>query len=157
MNFRILGLSRVPFEALFAMSDAELAGIGAKRCIADEPHSAPCRISMIDADVGEELILASFEHQAAHSPYRASGPVYVRRDAIETFAADNVVPDCVRRRLLSVRAYDADGLIADAEVVDGSALESAIDRFFAMPGIAYLHVHYARRGCYACRIDRVPS
>lgn len=155
MNFRIQGLSSEPFQALFAMSDAELQAIGARRCVADAPHSAPCRVSMLDAEVGEELILASFEHQPAHSPYRASGPVYVRRNASEAFAADNVVPDCVRRRLLSVRAYDAANLIVEADVVDGSVLEPAIDRFFSNPAVAYLHVHYARRGCYSCRIDRV--
>jgi hypothetical protein len=154
MNFRIQGLSNEPFQPLFAMSDAELAAIGAKRCFAHEPYAAPCRVSMVDAGVGEELILTSFEHQPAHSPYRASGPIYVRRDALAPFTADNVVPDCVRRRLLSLRAYDVNDLIIDAEVVDGGELEAAIDRFFTDPAIVYLHVHYARRGCYACRIDR---
>ena len=154
MNFRIQGLSSQPFQPLFVMSDADLAVIGAKRCFAVEPFAAPCRVSMVDASVGEELILTPFEHQPANSPYRASGPVYVRRDAAETFSADNIVPDCVRRRLLSLRAYDVNDLIVDAEVVEGSELETSIGRFFADRGIAYLHVHYARRGCYACRIDR---
>lgn len=155
MNFRIQGLSNEWFQALFTMSDAELQALGAKRCIADAPHAAPCRVSMVDAEVGEELILTSYAHQPAQSPYRASGPVYVRRDAGRTFAADNVVPDCVRRRLLSVRAYDGQDLIVEADVAEGSELETAIDRFFANPAVAYLHVHYARRGCYACRIDRI--
>jgi hypothetical protein len=147
-------LSNEWFQALFAMSDAELETIGAKRCVADAPHSAPCRVSMVDAEVGEELILTSYLHQPVQSPYRASGPVYVRRDATRTFAANNVVPDCVRRRLLSVRAYDGADLIVEADVADGSVLESVIDRFFANPAVVYLHVHYARRGCYSCRIDR---
>ena len=42
----------------------------------------------------------------------------------------------------------------DAEVVEGDALEALIARFFADESVAYLHVHNARRGCYACRIDR---
>jgi hypothetical protein len=154
MNFRIQGISSQPFQSLFTLSDAELAAIGAKRCFAVEPYAAPCRVSMVDAQVGEELILTTFEHQPANSPYRASGPIYIRREAAEAFAADNTVPDCVRRRLLSLRAYDVNDMIVDAEVANGSELETAIGRFFADPAIAYLHVHYARRGCYACRIDR---
>jgi hypothetical protein len=39
-------------------------------------------------------------------------------------------------------------------VVDGRDLETAIARAFAQEDVAYLHVHYAGRGCYAARIDR---
>jgi hypothetical protein len=40
------------------------------------------------------------------------------------------------------------------ELVDGRELEGAIERLFADPNAAYLHVHYAAPGCYAARIDR---
>ena len=66
-----------------------------------------------------------------------------------------MIPDQQRRRLLSVRAYDATDTIVDAEVASGTELETLIGRFFADPRVAYLHVHNARRGCYACRVDRV--
>jgi hypothetical protein len=39
-------------------------------------------------------------------------------------------------------------------VSPGSELEALIERFLAEPRVAYLHVHNARRGCYACRVDR---
>ena len=68
-----------------------------------------------------------------------------------------MIPDQQRRRLLSVRAYDERHYIVDAEVVPGTELETLIDRFFADPRVAYLHVHNARRGCYACRVDRVEA
>jgi hypothetical protein len=42
----------------------------------------------------------------------------------------------------------------DAEVVEGAGLESMLGRFFDDPDVGYLHVHNARRGCYACRIHR---
>lgn len=42
----------------------------------------------------------------------------------------------------------------DAEVKEGMELESLIDRFLTDPKVRYLHVHNARPGCYACRIDR---
>ena len=63
----------------------------------------------------------------------------------------------MRTRLLSVRAYDADDLIVEADVVDGTAIEMLIETFFNHSDVTYLHVHYARRGCYACRIDRLAA
>ena len=66
----------------------------------------------------------------------------------------NAIPAQQRGRLLSVRAYDGDGGMRDADVVEGVALEALVARFFADARVAFLHVHNARRGCYACRIDR---
>jgi hypothetical protein len=65
------------------------------------------RISLQDAAVGEEVLLLTFRHQAGASPYAASGPIFIRRSATQSFDAINVIPDQQRRRLLSVRAYDS--------------------------------------------------
>ena len=154
MDFRITGLSPESFKPLFALDDRTLAGLGARRATADDATSFPCRVSLAHASPGEELILMSFEHQGAHSPYRATGPIYVRKAATIAFDAVNVIPEPVRSRLLSVRAYDAQDLIVEAEVVDGKAIEPLIAAFFRREDVAYLHVHYARRGCYACRVGR---
>ena len=40
------------------------------------------------------------------------------------------------------------------ELVEGAALEAAIERLFAEPGAAYLHLHYAAPGCYAAKVER---
>jgi hypothetical protein len=64
------------------------------------------------------------------------------------------VPEQLRVRLLSVRAYDTNALMVDADTVEGSELESVVERLFSKPHVAYLHVHFAKPGCYACRIDR---
>lgn len=154
MDFRITGLSAELFKPLFALDDVALAALGTHRTIAEDATSFPCRVSLAHAAPGEELILMSFEHQGAHSPYRATGPIFVRKAATSAFDAVNVIPEPVRARLLSVRAYDTLGLIVTAEVVDGTALEPLIETFFQREDVAYLHAHYARRGCYACRIDR---
>ncbi|MEO8384990.1 MAG: DUF1203 domain-containing protein [Betaproteobacteria bacterium] len=155
MDFRITGLSPEPFKPLFAKDAAALARLGAHCTIADDATSFPCRVSMAHAVPGEELILLSYEHQDAHSPYRATGPIYVRKAATSAYDGFNVVPEPVRARLLSVRAYDDQDLIVVADVVDGSVLETLIGKFFEHEEVAYLHLHYARRGCYACRVDRV--
>ena len=78
----------------------------------------------------------------------------MRESALATARLRNVVPPQQRDRLLSVRGYDDDGWMHDADVVEGTQLEAVIERFFKDPRLAYLHVHNARRGCYACRIDR---
>lgn len=154
MHFRISGLDAARFSGLCAMSDDALRQVGAERRRVTEEHSAPCRVSLRDAAVGETVILTPFEHQPAHSPYRAAGPIFVRESARETAMLADTVPDCLARRLLSVRAYDRSDCIHDADVVDGSAVADSIQRYFDDPEVAYLHLHYARRGCYACRVDR---
>ncbi len=104
---------------------------------------------------GETTILLNHLHlPAPASPYRAAGPIFVREAARETARFVDEVPEQVRTRLLSVRAYDADGWMLDAEVAEGTEIESLIERFFAQQGVAFLHAHNARRGCYNCRIDR---
>ncbi len=154
MSFRATGLSLSPFEPLFALDDAALAARGMRRMIADAKPGFPCRVSLEDAEQGERLILLPFEHQPADSPYRASGPIFVREAARAPFDEVDVVPPVLRARQLSLRAYDEAGLMVDADVIDGDDVERAIARFFARTDVDYLHVHNAKRGCYACRIDR---
>ena len=77
MNFRIRGLDARQFDHLFALSDAELAVHGAIRRIADGPR--PCRISLSDAEPGDELILVNYEHHSVSSPYRMRFAIYIRR------------------------------------------------------------------------------
>lgn len=159
MDFRISGLPAAPFIPLFSMSDHELLAHGARRVVATHdfaPSMPPCRVSLRDADPGEASILLHYTHLAAPaSPYRAAGPIYVREGVSETASFVNHVPAQQRSRLLSVRAYDRDGLMVDAEVADGAELEALIDRFFRRCDVAFLHAHNARRGCYSCRVDRM--
>lgn len=159
MDFRISGLPVEPFLPYFAMSDADLLAHGARRVIArpdDAPLMQPCRVSLRDSEPGEVSILLHFPHHVtATSPYRAGGPIFVRQGVSETASFVNHVPDQQRRRLLSVRAYDADGIMVDADVQEGTELEAVIDRMFRRDDVAFLHAHNAKRGCYSCRIDRV--
>ena len=154
MDFRITGLSPEQFKPVFQLDAAALAAIGAQRIFADDASGYPCRVSLAHALPGEELILMSYQHQPGHSPYRAAGPVFARKSALTAFDEVNTVPEPVRMRLLSVRAYDRDDMIVEAEVVEGKEIEALIGRYFQRDDVAYLHLHYARRGCYACRVDR---
>jgi hypothetical protein len=153
MSFRITGLPTAPFADLFALSDRELAARGAMRRIADGKPGYPCRISLTDAEPGQEVILTHFEHHAVDSPFRSSYAIYVR-EGEETYDAVDEVPEQLRLRLLAVRAYDSDGMLISADVVDGRELEGTIDRLLDDGKAAYLHIHYAKPGCYAARVTR---
>jgi hypothetical protein len=157
MSFQIAALPRKRFADLFALDDAQLTQRGAKRVIADRAPGFPCRVSLEDAIPGEALVLFPFTHLDTNSPFRASGPVYVRETAHQATPAIGEVPDQLRRRLLSIRAYDGEDLMVASEVVDGRELESAVQRLLESSRVSYLHAHFAAAGCYACRIDRVGS
>ena len=153
MSFRVLGLSPVLFRPLFAMHDARLHKLGARRVIADDP-SMPCRVSMEHARLGEELLLINFAHQPANTPYRATHAIYVRRAAERAFDAVDTIPEVLRSRLLAIRAFDALHMMIDAEVCQGTKAADVFERLLADPQTSYLHVHNAKRGCYAARVER---
>ena len=64
-------------------------------------------------------------------------------------------PEPLRIRPISLRAFDASGEMVGADLVEGRELAPLIERFLADPAVDYLHAHYAKRGCYAARIERV--
>ena len=154
MAYRISGLAPETFQALFAYDDTQLTALDIRRLTAVDSHGYPCRVSLQDAQQGETVLLLPYEHHAVAGPYRASGPIFVRENAHAAVAVEDSVPPFLHRRLLSVRAYDAEGWMHAAEVVEGNALETCITSMFALPQIDYLHLHNARPGCYSCRVDR---
>ena len=155
-TFQLVGLSESTFHPLFALSDEALATRGARRVFAGEDTGFPCRVSLVDARVGDELILLAFQHQPADSPYRAGGPIFVRRDARQAILQPGEVPPYVSRRLMSLRAYNAADMMIDADVVEGGDVAAKLDAMFADRAVAYIHLHNARRGCYSCLARRVP-
>lgn len=154
MTFQIHALPAQDFAHLFDLTDAELAKIRSQRVIADEPHCYPCRVSLSDAQIGEELILTNHAHLSAHSPYDSSHAIFVRKDVATAISKIDDVPDVLARRLLSVRAFDADSLMQHAEVLEGVELAAQLRTYFTNPDIAYVHIHNARQGCYAAKATR---
>lgn len=152
MNFQILAISNDRFSHLFGLDDDALEKQGVQRKIVDCSPGFPCRVSLQDAEVGETVLLMNFEHQPVSSPYRSSHAIFVRESAVEANLMANEIPAMFRHRLLSVRAFDAKGMMIDADVVEGEGLEPLIEHFFANQSAKYLHIHNARRGCYAARV-----
>jgi hypothetical protein len=153
-GFVIHGLDPAPFAALYGLSAAALAERGVVRMEVDAKPGFPCRVSLEDAGVGEAMLLLSHEHLPVDSPYRQRHAIFVREGATEAAQFENEVPEQLAIRTLSLRAYDAEGMMTDADLVEGRELTALIDRFFADPSVAYLHAHNAKRGCFAARIDR---
>ena len=154
MSFRIVGLPAEDFAPLFALGDDALAARGAVRRIAEARNpGTPCRISLTDAQPGDELLLVNYEHHPVDSPYRMRFAIFVRKGE-ETYDAVDQVPEQLRLRTLAVRSFDTDAMMVERELVEGRDLEAAIERLFADPRAAYLHVHFAAPGCYAARVER---
>jgi len=154
MDFTIAGLPIAAFKSYFSMSNAELAKCGALRLIADRRPGFPCRVSLRDADPGESVLLVNYEHLAVATPYKSRHAVFVREDAEEAHLEVNEIPKMLLARLLSVRAFSDDGMLLDADVIQGHDLALAIDRMLEVQQVSYLHVHNAKQGCFAARVDR---
>ena len=152
MNFTVHGLSPEPFRPLYGLSEQDLAKQLARRVVVNG-RGFPERVELRDAEPGETLLLVNFEHQSADTPYRSSHAIYVREGATEAWSG-NHLPEVMRKRLLSLRGFSGDGMMIDADVVEGQDAEPVIERLLGDPRIDYIHAHYARPGCYAARIDR---
>ncbi|RHW16418.1 DUF1203 domain-containing protein [Sphingomonas gilva] len=152
--FRVSGLDAKPFTHLYGLDDDVLAWEGAIRMTADARPGFPCRVTLEDAEPGEKVLLLNYEHQSANTPFRSRHAIFVREGATGRVETDHL-PEQLASRLLSLRAFDAAGMMTDADVVEGREAPPVIERLLAASGTAYLHVHYARRGCYAARIDRL--
>lgn len=154
MPFRIHALPLEAFAPLLMQPEEVLHAQGARRVVADAFPGFPCRVSLQDAHVDEPLLLLPYRHLDGDTPYRASGPIFVREHARQAHPDIDEVPDLLRSRVLSVRAYDANGMMRAADVVEGHRLAACIDGVFADTRIQRLHLHYAKPGCYACRVER---
>lgn len=154
MSYIVTGLRSDLFAPLFGLDEEALARQGIRRMVAPDAGLYPCRVTLADVAAGTPVLLLSYRHQPANSPYRAEGPIFVTEGRADTAIARDEVPPMMARRILSVRAYDGDDMIVDADLVDGGQADDLFRRYLDRPDVAYLHVHLARRGCYAGRVDR---
>jgi hypothetical protein len=155
MRFQIRGLDPTNFQKLFGLDDANLAAHGAVRHTVSAKPGAPCRITLDDAEPGETVLLLSYRHQPAATPYGQAGPIFVREAATQAAVFENVIPPALARRTLSLRAFDAAGTMIDADLIEGADLATLIARFWSNPDVAYAQAHNARRGCFAAQITRL--
>lgn len=154
INFQFQSLDRDLFASYFQMSGSQLKSIGAYVFESDECPCYPCRVSLADAKVGENVLAINFEHLAVDSPYRSSGPIFVRENSQTRKMEQNEIPVMLKHRLLSVRGYSENNLMIKADTVAGEELENIISGQFSDELVQYIHVHNAGPGCFNCSITR---
>ena len=154
-DFHIRGLDAKLFKSYFDMDKAELEKLGIRACVADTSPGYPCRVSLKDAQIGEELLLLNFEHHQTESPYRSSGPIFIKKNAIASRLGINEIPEMLIHRFLSLRSYSEEGMMLGARTINGEELRNSILRIFSNGEVSYIHIHNAGPGCYNCMVSRV--
>lgn len=154
-NFIIKSLEKSLFSEYFNLNDQQLEKFNAKWLIADSKPGFPCRVSLKEAEIGERILLIPYKYHDVNSPYKASGPIFIREDAVEAKLNINEIPEILTKRLLSVRAYSEDSLMIHAETIFGSDLEKIIYNMLTDAHVKYLQVHNANPGCFNCTVYRV--
>jgi len=154
MTYRITGLARDDFAPLFELDDARLAERGVLRVTATADTGFPCRVSLEDARAGETLILLNHVSHDVATPFRASHAIYVREGAKEAAVPADQVPPVLDTRTISLRGFDASGMLRNALIALPGETDAGIREMFAEAEIAYIHAHNAAPGCFAARVER---
>ncbi|HET6536323.1 MAG TPA: DUF1203 domain-containing protein [Sphingomicrobium sp.] len=154
MTYRVTGLDPAPYKPLFSLSDDELARRGIVRMTVTEKPSFPCRVSLTDRDVGESVLLLNHVSHDAANPYRASHAIFVTECGEEAAEFIDEVPPVFETRVLSLRGFDKEGMMADAILTQPGEADAGIRKLFSNPEIETIHAHNAARGCFSAKIER---
>ncbi len=154
MTYRISGLHPEAFAKLLTLDDAALAAHGAMRVTATAKPGFPCRITLEDAEVGEELILLHHISHDVATPYRSAYAIYVRVDARDTATYHNALPPVFEGRPIALRGFDGAGMLKGALLALPGQVDEQIRALFESDEIAYIHAHNAAHGCYAALVER---
>ena len=155
VDFQVVGIQENEIQELLRLSDTAYERLGIRKMVVNEKPGYPCRLSLADAEIGEEVLLLNYEHHKVGSPYRSSGPVFIRTAARQANLPKNELPIMLYHRLLSLRVYDTAAMMVDARTVPGRELEETIQDIFANPEAVYIQVHNSGPGCYNCQVNRM--
>ena len=156
IDFKISAIEN-KYNYLFTLNEEELSAKGCVKMIVHEKPGYPCRVSLEDAEIGEEVVLFPFQHHQTNSPYQSSGPVFVRKHAKTANLGVNEIPKMLLHRLLSLRIYNEKGMMIDAKTIEGGNLNSEIEVIFCNKSVNYIQIHNSSPGCYNCQVNRIKS
>ena len=154
MSFKVMGLAPSLFQNLFFQDEKTLKEAGVTRYYVDSNPGYPDRIEMRDLEVGETALLINFEHLPLDGPYRSSHAIFVKEGATKQFEIVDEIPDVMKSRTLSVRAFDSEQMMVDASLVSGANAAALFNKMLSNEKVSYLHVHNATRGCYSGLVTR---
>ncbi|GGH31018.1 Protein of unknown function [Cribrihabitans marinus] len=117
----------------------------------------PCRHCLRNIPEDAGMLILAHRPFAAPQPYAETGPIFLCAAPCERHQDDGDLPEV----LTSSPDYLIKGYGADDRIVYGTGavtptpeIAAAVDRVFARPDVAYVHVRSARNNCYQARIDR---
>jgi hypothetical protein len=153
MSYVVRGLDPLPYRSLFGLSDQQLAERGAVRMTVSDP-TFPCRVSLTDRAIGEKVLLINHVSHDVANPYRATHAIFVTETEQQPAEYVDRVPPVFEKRVLSLRGFDKDGMMADAILTQPGEADAGIRKLFANPEIETIHAHNATRGCFSAKIER---
>lgn len=154
MSFHFNGLAPNQFAPLFELSDTDLAVQNIVKMTADTQPGFPCRVSLQEAQLNDTVLLLNFDHLDVASPYAARHAIFVAQSSRPTPLDVDAIPEVISNRLVSLRAFDQNDHIIDADVAEGSDARAVLERMFADPATCYVDTHAAKRGCFLARATR---
>lgn len=117
----------------------------------------PLRCCLRLAEAGERIALIAFRPSSLGGPYAEVGPVFVHTGDCPGYpAADAFPPDFAGRRAV-LRPYDAAGLMMAGLVAAPGESPAALERLFADPRVASVHVRNVVAGCWNFSVRRAPD
>ncbi len=134
--------------------DTDSASALAVRVKATSNLGFPCRVTLEDAEQGEELLLFNHVSHDVQSPYRSSYAVYARISAAKPAQYTNEVPPVFQGRPLGMRAFGSDAMLKTAGLAMPGDADQTIRRLFELDEVAYIDVHNAAHGCFVARVER---
>jgi hypothetical protein len=153
MTYVVRGLDPAPFAELFGLPDEELARRGVVRMAVTDP-TFPCRVSLTDRAIGEQVLLLNHVSHDVANPYRASHAIFVTEGADAAAEYVDQVPPVFESRVLSLRGFDRQGMMAEAILTQPGQADAGIRKMFENPEIETIHAHNATRGCFSAKIER---
>jgi Protein of unknown function (DUF1203) len=154
MTYRITGIDPSPYRHLYGLSDESLGKQGIVRVTVTEKPSFPCRVSLVDREIGESVLLLNHVSHDVANPFRASHAIFISEGAEQAAEYVDEIPPVFGPRVLSLRGFDADGMMADAILTQPGEADAGIRQLFGNPAIETIHAHNATRGCFSAKIER---
>jgi len=151
MTYRIAGLDPAPYKPLFGLSDDDLAKRGIVRMTVTDP-TFPCRVSLVDRPIGEEVLLLNHVSHDVANPYRASHAIFVADTKRAEFIDE--IPPAFETRVLSLRGFDRNGMMVEAMLAQPGEADAGIRKLFENSEVETIHAHNAVRGCFSAKIER---
>src|SRR5437870_6892912 len=106
-SFRVVPIPQAVADRIRETRKDGHGNTGIEPTRADAPRGFPCRVCLEEAKVGEEVLLFSYSPFERPVPYRSVGPVFVHARSCAPYGPRASVPELMRSRLISLRAYDS--------------------------------------------------